>query len=173
MTLLLRKNAALSTKYETVNSFIPTQANLGRISTRPQKWLSMKNRSQVTSSPRRSKPRHPIAMESTAKPPDPMSYALAVFLLPSSRAHGCHMQKTWFPGQALRTCQCVRTWAVPACGVSSCGVRGWREQGQRRGCGGSVPVSAGRKLFQDCYSCDSLGHWAAAAWGEGGLRKRS
>ena len=42
-------------------------------------------------------PRHPIAMTSTAKPPDPMPCALAAVLLPESRAHGCHMQKTLFP----------------------------------------------------------------------------
>ena len=63
------------------------------------KWLSTKNRS-----PRRSTPRHPIAMASTAKPPDPMPCrmpcALAAVLLPESRAHGCHMQKTLFPGPA-------------------------------------------------------------------------
>jgi hypothetical protein len=57
------------------------------------KWLSTKNRST-----RRSTPSHPIAMASTAKPPDPMPCALAAILLPESRAHGCHMQKTLFPG---------------------------------------------------------------------------
>ena len=59
-----------------------------------EKWPStnLKN-----CSPRRSTPRHPITMVSTAKPPDPMSCALAAVLLPESRAHGCHMQKTLFP----------------------------------------------------------------------------
>jgi hypothetical protein len=33
-------------------------------------------------------PRHPVDMASTAKPPDPMSCALASVLLPESRAHG-------------------------------------------------------------------------------------
>jgi hypothetical protein len=37
-------------------------------------------------STRRSTPRHPIAMASTAKPPDPMPCALAAILLPESRA---------------------------------------------------------------------------------------
>jgi hypothetical protein len=43
-----------------------------------------------------------IAMASTAKPPDPMPCALTAVLLPESRAHGCHMQKTLFPGPAPR-----------------------------------------------------------------------
>ena len=50
-----------------------------------RKWLSTKNRS-----PRRSTPRHPIAMESTAKPPDPMPCALTATLLQESRAYGPH-----------------------------------------------------------------------------------
>ena len=49
-------------------------------------------------SARRSTPRHPITMASTAEPPDPMSCELTVILLPESRAHGCHMQKGLFPG---------------------------------------------------------------------------
>jgi len=49
-------------------------------------------------SARRSTPRHPITMASTAEPPDPMSCALAAILLPESRTHGCHMQKGLFPG---------------------------------------------------------------------------
>jgi len=67
------------------------------------KWLSTKNRST-----RRSTPSHPIAMASTAKPPDPMPCALAAILLPESRAHGCHMQKTLFPGTYwVHTGECV------------------------------------------------------------------
>jgi hypothetical protein len=58
-----------------------------------QKWLSMKNRST-----RRFTSRHRITMASTAKHPDPMPCALAAIFLPESRAHGCHMQKTLFPG---------------------------------------------------------------------------
>ena len=46
------------------------------------------HKSQVTSSPRRSSPRHPVAMASTAKRPYPMSCALSAVLLPESRAHG-------------------------------------------------------------------------------------
>jgi hypothetical protein len=49
-----------------------------------------------------------IAMASTAKPPDPMPCALAAILLPESRAHGCHMQKTLFPGTYwVHTGECV------------------------------------------------------------------
>jgi len=54
-------------------------------------------------STRRSKPRHPIAMSSTAKPPDPMPCALAAILLPESLSPACHMRKTLFPGQASHT----------------------------------------------------------------------
>jgi hypothetical protein len=36
-------------------------------------------------STRRSTPKHPITMTSTAKPPDPMPCALAVIPLPESR----------------------------------------------------------------------------------------
>ncbi len=56
-------------------------------------------------SARRSTPRHPITMPSTAEPPDPMPCALAAILLPESCAHGCRMQKGLFP----RT-SCVHAW---------------------------------------------------------------
>jgi hypothetical protein len=59
-------------------------------------------------------PRHPIAMTSTAKPPDPMPCALAAVLLPESRAHGCHMQKTLFTG--LKRCLCYIFFLVMAFG---------------------------------------------------------
>ena len=49
-------------------------------------------------SARRSTPRHPITMASTAEPPDPMPCALAAILLPESCARGCRMQKGLFPG---------------------------------------------------------------------------
>ena len=182
-----------------------------------RKWFSTKNRS-----PRRFTPRHPIDIASTAKPPDPMPCALAAILLPESRAHGCHMQKTVFPGPAMRTHNSVRTYAVPACGVRSCGVGERRESGQRHGCRGAVHgavpgllllvwsrsqqgVRVGsvygwtrgglgdavssrgegsgmrgllgwcgvRWLFQGCCPGGRLRRRAAAAWGEGGLRRRS
>ena len=41
-----------------------------------------------------------VNMVSTANPSDPMPCALASVLLPESRMHGCHMQKTLFPGPA-------------------------------------------------------------------------
>ncbi len=62
-------------------------------------------------SPRRSAPRHPITMESTAKPPDPIPRALASALLSRSRTHGCSVQKTLFPGSDLHVtlwlCECL------------------------------------------------------------------
>ena len=48
-----------------------------------EKWLSMKNRST-----RRSTPRHPITMASTAKHPDPMPCALVAILLPEAMVRG-------------------------------------------------------------------------------------
>jgi hypothetical protein len=67
------------------------------------KWLSTKNLFT-----RRSTPRHPIDMSSTAKPPYPMPCTLDVILLPESRVHGCHMQKTLFPGTYwVHTGECV------------------------------------------------------------------
>ena len=94
-------------------------------------------------STRRSTPRHPIAMASTAKPPDPMPCALAAILLPESSAPACHMRKTLFPGTfwVHAGCGCVR--AVPACGVCGCCVGARRETGQRHGCGEAVPGDAG------------------------------
>jgi len=90
---------------------------------RAAKWLKYeKNRST-----RRSTPRHPIAMVSTAKPPDPMPCALTAILLSESSAPACHMRKTLFPGTfwVHAGCWCVR--AVPACGVRRCGVGARRE----------------------------------------------
>jgi len=54
-------------------------------------------------------------MASTAKPPDPMTCALAAILLTESRAPTCHMRKTLFPGTfwVYAGCGCVR--AVPVC----------------------------------------------------------
>ena len=48
-------------------------------------------------SARRSTPRRPITMASTAEPPDPMPCALAAILLPASHARGCRMQRGLFP----------------------------------------------------------------------------
>ena len=110
-------------------------------------------------SARRSTPRHPITMASTAEPPDPMPCALAAILLPESRAPVCHTRKPLFPGQVSVRSWAVRTIkgsssssAVPARGVRSCGVRRRREPGQRHGCGGSVPgVAGGRRPLEGSY----------------------
>jgi hypothetical protein len=48
------------------------------------------------------------------------------------------MQKTVFPGPAMRAHNGVRTRAVPTCGVHSCGVGEGRESGQLHGCRGAV-----------------------------------
>jgi len=59
-------------------------------------------------SARRSTPRHPITMASTAEPPDPMPCALAAILLPASRARGCSIQRGLFPGACwVRAGTCV------------------------------------------------------------------
>ena len=78
-------------------------------------------------STRRSTPRHPIAMASTAKPPDPMPCALAAILLPESSAPACHMRKTLFPGTFWVHAGCGYVRAAPACGVRRCGVGAPRE----------------------------------------------
>jgi hypothetical protein len=101
-----------------------------------RKWLSTKNRSI-----RRSTPRHPITMASTVESPDPMTCALAAILLPESCAHGCHMQKTLFPGTYwVHTGECVLGPFLRV-GYASVGAR--RESGQQHGCGEDVPDAAG------------------------------
>jgi len=86
-----------------------------------QKWLSTKNRS-----PRRSTPRHPIAIASTAKPPNPMPCALAAILLPESRARTADIcRKPCFP--------CLR----------SCDVGGRRESDRHPGYREAVPGTPG------------------------------
>ena len=48
------------------------------------------------------------------------------------------------------SCEGVRARAVPECGVRTCGVGGRRESGQRPGCRGAVPGTAGgRRQFCD------------------------
>jgi hypothetical protein len=130
-----------------------------------QKWLSMKNRST-----RRSTPRHPIAMSSTVKPPDPMKCALVVILLPESRAHACHVQNTLFPGTywVHAGCWCVR--AVPACGVRRCGVGTRRESGQRHACGEAVPGTTGGRRTLVGSPFQQRGHvWSLRGRARGGL----
>jgi len=105
-----------------------------------RKWSSTKNRS-----PRSSAPRHPVAMASTANPPDPMPCALAAVLLPETRARLPYAE-TPVSGDLLGALEdlCART--VPACGVRKCGVGARRESGQRHGCGKAVPgVAGGRR----------------------------
>ncbi len=130
-----------------------------------RKWLSTKNRS-----PRRSTPRHPITIESTAKPPYPMPYALAAILLPESRAHGCHMQKTESPGPSMRAHNSVRTRAVPAGGVCSCGVGERQESGQLHGCRGAVHGAVhGWLLLVGSRSQQVACVEAVCGWTRGGL----
>jgi hypothetical protein len=121
-------------------------------------------------SPRRSTPRHPISMASTTKPPNPMPCALAAILLPESLAQDCHMQKTLFPGPALRAREGVRARAVPACGVRSCGVGGRQESGQRHGCPGAVHDTTGglRPLVWSCSQRVATAR-AVCEWTRGGL----
>jgi len=92
------------------------------------KWLSARNRS-----PRSSTPRRPITMASTDKPPDPMPCALAALLLPDSCARGYHMRKTLFPGSALaimrgRACPgraCTRGTLVRRAWAAGAGTTAW------------------------------------------------
>jgi hypothetical protein len=135
---------------------------------RARKWLSMK-KTAPHGDPRRDI-RCSIAMASTAKPPDPMPCALAVILLPESRAPVCHTRKTLFPGQASHTCDGVCSWSVPARGVRSCGMRRLREPGQRHGCGGSVPgVAGGRRPLEGSYSRPGARAGTVCGWACRGL----
>ena len=129
-----------------------------------RKWLSTKNRS-----PQRSTPRHPIAMASTAKPPDPMPCELAAVLLPESRAHGFHMQKTLFPGPVPHVRGGIRARPVPACRVRSCDV-GLRWESERHpGCRETVPGTAGwRRPLVPCCSLRRAWGGGASAWASGG-----
>ena len=128
-----------------------------------RKWLSTKNRS-----PQRSTPRHPIAMASTAKPPDPMPCELAAVLLPESRAHGFHMQKTLFPGPVPHVRGGIRARPVPACRVRSCSVGGRRASERHPGYREAVPGTAGgrRPLVESCSRRGAPGGCA----GQTGLR---
>ena len=121
-------------------------------------------------STRRSTPRHPIAMASTAKPPDPMPCALAAILLPESLAPACHMRKTLFPGQvAYKGPGVIRVRA----GIQSrgCGVDARREPGHQHGCGEAVPGDAGgrRALVGSPVAATQtrVGVGWASAWGAG------
>jgi len=80
-------------------------------------------------SPRSSTPRHPIAMASTGKSPDPIPCALAAVLLPGSHAHCYHMQKTLFPGRARIT---VRgAYVLGPCLRAGCAHAAWAVYGSR------------------------------------------
>jgi hypothetical protein len=132
-----------------------------------EKWPStnLKN-----CSPRRSTPRHPITMVSTAKPPDPMSCALAAILLPESLANGCHMQKTMFSRPSLRACDDTRLRAVHACGVRKCDVGERRESGQRHGCRKAVPdTTGGGRPLVGSPSQRSVHVRTVCEWKRGGL----
>jgi hypothetical protein len=131
-----------------------------------RKWLSTKNRS-----PRRSTSRHPIATASTAKPPDPMPCALTAILLPESRARTTAIcRKPCFLDRAMRAHNSVRTRAVPACGVRSCGVGKRRESGQRHGCRGAVHGAVhGRRLLVESRVQRAACVGAVCGWTRGGL----
>ena len=151
-------------------------------------------------------------MASTAKPPDPMPYSLAAFLLPASRrpcvhARACILGPYLYTGCARVACvgggsrgnsmgaggRCLVPrvvgvrWSGPGTVLLAArrpcrAVCGWA-------CGGLVGDVSSRCaglgacgrlgwfgvlwLFLGCCSGGSLGHSAAPAWGEGGLRKRS
>ena len=85
----------VSTHQYLIESILPVWTwQLWQIYVYQQKWLSTKK--SLTTALHAA--RHPIAMASTAKTPDPMPCALTEVLRPESRTHNCHMQKTLFPG---------------------------------------------------------------------------
>ena len=121
-------------------------------------------------STRSSTPRHPIAMASTAKPPDPMPCALTTILLPESSAPACHMRKTLFPGTFWVHAGCGCVGPVPACGVRRCGVGARRESGQRHACGDAVPGTAGGRCTLVGSPFQQRGHVCSLRWrARGGL----
>ena len=73
-------------------------------------------------------------------------------------------------GAGLHTCNGVRSWAVPARGVRSCGVRRLRDPGQRHGCGGSVSgVAGGRRPLEGSYSRPGAHAGTVCGWACRGL----
>ena len=74
--------------------------------------------------PRRSTPRHPIAIASTTKPPDPMPYALAAILLPELRGTAAICRKSCFlgrhcvPATACVLFDCAAAWTRPGVRVA-------------------------------------------------------
>jgi hypothetical protein len=104
-------------------------------------------------SPRRSTPRHPIAMASTGKSPDPIPCALAAVLLPGSHAHCYHMQKTLFPGRARIT---VRgAYVLGPCLRAGCAHAAWTVYGSR-----SDSLGAGRRCLAPWVGG---GRWSSAS----------
>ncbi len=96
----------------------------------------------------------------------PFHVALAVILLPESRAHGCHMQKTLFPGPVMCAHNGVRTRAVPACGVRSCVVGDGGSRGNCMGAGGRC-MSLCMGGF--CWSGPNHSRSRVSGWCTGGL----
>ena len=121
-------------------------------------------------SARRSTPRYPITMASTAETPDPMPCALAAILLQASSARLMYAKRL-VSGGVLGACRdmCVR--AVPACRVHGCGVDARREPGHQHGCGEAMPVDAGgrRVLVGSPVAATQtrVGIDRASVWGAG------
>ena len=99
-----------------------------------------------------------------------MPCALVAILMPESRAHGCHMKKTLFPGTywVHAGCGCFR--AVLACGVRRCGVGARRESGHLHACGEAVPVTEGGRRTLVESPLHRHGHvWSLRGRARGGL----
>ena len=124
-------------------------------------------------STRRSTPRHPIAMASTTKPPDPMPCALAAILLPESRARTAAIcKKACFrgptgcmPGRVRSDSSCVRGARVRRGCAAGAWAASWVRGGGawRRGWEayvGREPLTVAR---------EHVGVVRAVAWGSGRL----
>jgi hypothetical protein len=100
-------------------------------------------------------------MASTAKPPDPMPCALAAVLLPESLAHGCHMQKTLFPGPVPRA---SGAYVLGPCLRAGFANAAWAVGGSR-----SDVLGAGTRCLAPRVGG---GRWSSAARGGAGLGGR-
>jgi len=139
-----------------------------------------------TRSTRRSTPRHPIDMASTAKSPDPMPCALSAILLPESRARArltyaenlvsgaglAYMRRCAFLGRACTRGAIMRRASTAGAGATTWvrGVGAWRRGCGRRPLEGSYSRPCARAGTVFGWACRGLGD--AVRSGSAGLSVR-
>jgi len=119
-------------------------------------------------SARRSTPRHPITMASTAEPPDPMPCALAAILLPASAAvckEACFRGRAGcVPGHMCSGRSCVQSARVRRGCAAGAWAPAWVRGGGAWRCGRAACVSRVPRR-SDTDACrhwpgDRVGNWA-------------